>query len=146
MSGSGNPVEIPTPEKSAGERDGCRKSTNKEDAVKKRPDRISENVRNQIWMCPGLSTFPNSEYVYAIFSTAVALFWGKGGRCIAESKPLSVIFTILTHCLDTSAVNNYFVRMTGKWSCGDTMAKGSAPLARLDDWERSTTGSNPRMV
>ena len=104
------------------------------------------NARNQMRMCPELSIFSNSEYVYAIFPIAVALRWGKGGREITESEPLSVIFTTLTHCLNKTAVSNYCVRTTGKWSSADTMVKGPSPLAPLDDWERSTTGPNPRMV
>ena len=55
-------------------------------------------------MSKDLERYSNSEYVYAIFPIAIALFWGKGGRGIANSKPLSMIFAILTHCLNTTAV------------------------------------------
>ena len=77
---SEQPVEIPAPEKYAGELTGYRKSMPKSDDVEKRLDRISEYVGDQIWMCPELSIYSNSAYVYAIFSIAVALSWGKGGR------------------------------------------------------------------
>ena len=118
----------------------------KSDAVEKRIGPISGNTRNQIWMCPSLSIYSNSEYVYAIPPTAVALFWRKGGRGISESKPLSMIFAILSHILNTTDVNNYSVRTTGGCSFEDTMAKGSFPLAPLEGWGRSHSGSNPRSV
>ena len=134
LSLSGQPVEVPVPEQSSGGLPGYRKSMSKPDAVVKCLDPIPGNIRNRIWMCPSLSIYSNYEYVYAIFPIAVALFWGKGGRVIADSRPLSMIFAILSHVLSATALNNYYsVRTTGEWSCEDTMVKGSAPLAPLDD-------------
>ena len=74
LSVSGNPIGIPTPEKSPGELDGYKVSMNKAGAAEKCREPISENVRNQVWMCPELSVFSNSGYVYAIYPIAIALF------------------------------------------------------------------------
>ena len=73
-------------------------------------------------------------------------FLGKGGRAICLSRPLSSIFTILSHCLSTTAVNNYSVRTTGKWSCGDMVLKGSFPLVPLYDFGKYPNGHKPRNV
>ena len=97
-------------------------------------------------MCPELSAFSNSGYLYAIYPIAVALFWGKGGKEICFPRPLSLIFTIPPHCLNTTDVNNYSIRTTGKWSYGDTVVKGSAPLAPLGDFGKYPNGSNPRIA
>ena len=110
---SEQPVQVPVPELSAGELSRYGKSMPKSDAVEKCLDAISENVRNQIWLCPSLSIYSNSAYVYAIFPIAVSLFWEKGGREIAESMPLSMISTIPSHVLNTTDVNNYSERTTG---------------------------------
>ena len=94
---SEQPVGIPPAPESI--RANCLDTENlcqKSDDVEKCLGPISENARNQIWMCPDLSIYSNSEYVYAIFPLAVALFWGKGGREIPESVPLSTICAILS--------------------------------------------------
>ena len=91
LSVSEQSVEVPAPELSAGELSGYRRSMPKSDAVAKCLDPISENVRNQIWISPSISIYSDSEYFYAIVSIEVALFWGKGGREIAESRLLSMI-------------------------------------------------------
>ena len=93
-----------------------------------------------------ISIYSNSEYVYAIFSIAVSLPRGKGGREIAESRPLSMISAMLSHVLNTMDVNNYSVRTTGKWHCGDTRAKWSPPLTPREDSGMSPNGPNPRSV
>ena len=59
--------------------------------------------------------YSNSEYVYAIPLVAIALFWGNGARRIAASKPMSMIFTILTHRLNATARTNYSVWAKGQW-------------------------------
>ena len=97
-------------------------------------------------MCPELSAFSNSEYAYAIYPVTIALFWDKGGEEICFARPLSLIFTILPRCLNTTGLNNYSVRATRKWSCGDTFVRGSAPLAPLGDFEKYPNGSKPRIV
>ena len=51
----------------------------------------------------------------------------KGGREIAKSKPLSMIFTILTHCMNKTEIDNYFARTQGRWFGLGKMLKGSAP-------------------
>ena len=79
VSASGNPIEIPTPERSPNEFDWCKVSTNKADAVEKCLGPIAENARNQGCMCPELSVFSNSGYIYAIYPIAIALFCEKGG-------------------------------------------------------------------
>ena len=73
-------------------------------------DPISGNVRNQVWMSPELLCYANSEYAYAIFPIALALFWEMGGKEICLSRPLSVIFEILSHFLSATDTNNYSVR------------------------------------
>ena len=95
-------------------------------------------------MSPGFLVYSNSEYVYATFPIALSLFRGKGGEEICLSKPLSAIFTILPHCLNTTATNNYSVRTNGKWSCEDAILKGSAPLEPLAYFEKYPIGSKPR--
>ena len=143
---SEQPVEVPAPELSAGELSGYRKSMPKSDAVEKWRDPISENARDQMWMFPSLSIFSDSEYVYAISPISVSLSRGKGGREIAESRPVSMIFVISSHVLNKPDVNNYSVRTAGKWSCEDTMVEWSVPLAPLEDWEMPHNGPNPRSV
>ena len=97
-------------------------------------------------MCPELGVFSNSEYVYAFSAIAIALFWEKGGEEICLSRPLSLVFTILSNFLNTTAVNNYSVRTMGKWSFGDTVLKESGPLAPLGDFGMSPNGPNTRNV
>ena len=61
-------------------------------------------------------------------------------------RPLSSIFTMLSHFLNTTDVNNYSVRTTGEWSCGDTALKAPGPLAPLSDYGKYLNGSKPRIV
>ena len=107
---------------------------------------ISENVRNQVWMCPELSVYSNSEYVCAIFPIALARFRGEDGKAICLSRPLSVVSAILSHCLNTTATSNYSVRTNGKSSCEDSILKGSVPLASLDDFGKYPDGPSPRIA
>ena len=107
--------------KSANEMSGYRTCMRQLGAIQKRPPAISENVRNRIRMSPELSIYSNSAYVYAISPIAIALFWGKGGRGIAESEPLYMISTTPTHCPNTTGISNYSVRTKGRWFCEDTM-------------------------
>ena len=60
----------------------------------------------------------------------------------------TIVFDIRNspHCLNTTAVDNYSVRTTGKRSCGDTVSKGSSPLAPLDDFGKYPDGPNPRIA
>ena len=106
---------------SGNEMSGYRLPMSKEDDVRKSPLPISDNVASRVWMSHDLSIYSNSEYVYTIFSIAVALFWDQGCREIAQSEPLSTICTILTHCLNATAINNYFVRTQGRWFGLDAM-------------------------
>ena len=125
---------------SAGEMAGYSPSTTREDAVQKSLAPRNLNDRAKIWMSQDLKIFPNSEYVHAISPIALALFWGKGGREIPTSEPLSMILTILTHCLNTSDVSYYFARTQGRWFCLDAMLRGDAPLAPLGDFPGNPTG------
>ena len=113
--------------KAANEFPGYRPSMNKEDDVRKSPLPISDNVTSRAWMSRDLSIYSNSRYAYANLPSAVDLFWDQGGREIAHPKPLPMIFTITTHCLDATATNNYFVRAQCRWFFLDTMLKGSFP-------------------
>ena len=72
LSVSEQPVGIPALEQSAGELSGYRKSMPKSDDVEKCLAPISENVRNQIWLCSSLSIYSNSEYFYATFPITVS--------------------------------------------------------------------------
>ena len=65
---------------------------------------------------------------------------------ILLSRPLSLIFIILPHCLNTTDVNNYSISAIGKWSCEDKVLKESPRRPPLNDFERSPNGSNPRIV
>ena len=93
-------------------------------------------------MPPDLNVYANNEYVYAIYPIAIALFWERGGKEICESKALTVIFTIMTHCLNVTAPNNYAIRAVGKWSCGNTIQKGSVPIAPMGDFLENPEGSD----
>ena len=110
-------------------------------AVRKSLDPIDPKVRNKTWMSPELCVYANNEYVFATFPIALALFCDKGWKEICESRSLTVIFTILTHCLSTTATNNYSIRTLGKWSCDDTIQKGSVPLAPVGDFPENPHGS-----
>ena len=61
-------------------------------------------------MSPEFLAYANSEFVYAISPIALALFWEMGGKEICLSRPLSVIFEILSHFLSATDTNNYSVR------------------------------------
>ena len=91
---------------SAKEVSGYRQSMPPGDAIQKRLSPISENARNRVWTSRELGVYSNSEFVYAICPIAIALVWGKGGRRIVDSESLSMISTILTHCLNTTAISN----------------------------------------
>ena len=106
---------------------GYMSSMSEEDAVRKCLLPISDNVTSRDWMSRDLSVYSNSEYVYAIYPIAVDLVWGQWGREIAKSESLSTIFAILTHCLNTTDNNNYFVRAQGQWFCLGAMLKWSFP-------------------
>ena len=56
------------------------------------------------------------------------------------------MFAILSHCLNTTATNNYSASANGKWSCEDTDLKGSAPSVPLDDFGKYPHGSKPRIA
>ena len=130
----------------ANEVDGYRFSTSLEGAVRKCLLPISLDDRAEIWMSRDLKVFPNSEYANAIFPIAISSFWGKGGRGIPNSKPLSTIFAILTHRLNKTDIDNYFVRTPGRWFFLDTMLKLPSPLSPLDDFPGNQSGPNPRMA
>ena len=80
---------------------GYRKSTSIEDDVRKSANGINISGRNKIRAPRDISvTPPNSEFFYEACPAAIALFWGNGGRKIHRPGPLSMIFAILTHCLN----------------------------------------------
>ena len=130
----------------ANELSGYRASTTKENDVQKCHSPISDNVRKRIRMSQDLSIYSNSEYVYAIFPSAVAFFLDKGRRKIVLPKPLSMIFTIPTHCLNTTATNNYSIRTKGQWFCLGSTLIGSSPLAPLVDFDKKPDGPNPLLA
>ena len=129
----------------ANEVSGYRASMALEDAIRKCLAPISENARDRIRMSLELSVYSNSKFAYAIFLIAISLFRGKGGREIGESKPLPMIFAILTHCLNKTAIRNYSVSAKSQWFCQDTMLLGSSPLAQLEDFRKFKDGHNPRL-
>ena len=90
--------------------------------------------------------YSNSAYGYAISPIALVLFRGKGFREIATSQPLSMVFTILSHCRNTTAVRNYFVRSEGQLFGLDAMLKESFPLSPLESFPYGETGPNPRLA
>ena len=122
---------------------GYRVSTTQEDEVLKSLLPINLIGRAKIWMSRDLKIYSNSKYVYASFPIFLAMFWPKGDRGIPRSKSLSMIFTILTHCINTTDINNYFVRTQGRRCCRGAMLKESAHLAPLDDLAEKPTGENP---
>ena len=103
----------PTANLSPNEMTGYKGPTYREGEVQKRLLPISLGGRSKIWTPRDLEIYSNSAYVYAISPIALALLRGKGGREIAMSGPLSIIFAIQTHCLNTAAVNNYFCQEEG---------------------------------
>ena len=92
VSVSERPLEVKTVPKTGNEVSGYESVLKHHQAVKKSLGPIDPNVRNKTWMSHDLSVYANNEYVYATFPIALALFWGKGGGEICQSKPLSVIF------------------------------------------------------
>ena len=145
VEGSASEQAAPTaPEKvlTANKFPGYRLYIPKVDAIRKCLAPIPDNARARIWMYQDLSLYPNSVYVYAIVSIAIALSWDKGGREIAESKPLSMICAILTHCLNTMDINIYSVRTKGQRFCQDSMLIASSPLAHLEVFGKFKDGRN----
>ena len=65
----------------------------------------------------------------------------RGG---VESKPLSMIFAILTHCLGATDINNYSLSAKGRWFFEDTCLEWTSPLSPLKDWEGCRIGPNSR--
>ena len=102
--------------------------------------------RAKIRMSRDLRIYSNLEYVYAIFPIALALFWCKGGREIANSEPLYMIFTILTHCLNRTDGGNYFVRTDGRRFCLGALIEESSPLSPLDSRTGGGKGPNSRLA
>ena len=92
VSASGRPAEIKIVRETGNEVSGYESVLKHHQAVKKSLGPIGPNVRNKTWMSQDLSVYANNEYVYATFPIALSLFWGKGGKGIWRSKPLSVIF------------------------------------------------------
>ena len=142
---TGEPENVAV-ELSANTHAGYRISTPQENAVQKSLLPANLNVRTQVWTPQGLSISANSEYAYAIPPIALALFWGKGGREIAESKPLSMISKILTLCINTTSIYNYSARGNGQWFSPDTMIKAPVPLAPLDAFSVDKVGPVPRLA
>ena len=52
----------------------------------------------------------------------------NGGRAIVTSKPMATVFAILSHCRNTTAGRNYFVRADGQLYCTDAMLGESIVL------------------
>ena len=94
-------------------------------------------------MSQDLKIYSSSEYVYAIPPFALALWWGNGGREISRPKPLFMVFTNLTHCLNTTAGNNYFFRTQCRWFCLGAILKGSSPVSPLSMMSRKPNGGKP---
>ena len=99
----------------------------KEDAVQKSLLPISDNAPSPVWMSRGRCVYSNSAHDYAILPIAVALFWDQLCREIAHPEPLSMIFTILTHCLNTTDIANYFAWAQGLWFSLGAMLQLSPP-------------------
>ena len=61
-----------------------------------------------------------------------------------------MIFRILTHCLNTTDINNYSIRTKGRWFFEDTVLVGSFPLSPLSSRRlgggESKDGPNPRIT
>ena len=130
----GGSLSEPSPDKpdgdlSANDVSGHRPSTNQEGAAKKSLLPICLNARRVDLDVSRSISIPNPEYAYAVFPIAIAFSRGKRGREIANSKPVSMIFPILTHCLNKGDINNYFVRTMGPLFCLDAMSRGSSHLA-----------------
>ena len=87
---------------------------------------------------------PNLEFAYAIFAIAIAMRLGGGCLEIARSIPTTMIFTILTHCLNSAALNNYFSRADGRRFFLDTAIKGLEPLAPMAPSSGGMKEPNPR--
>ena len=139
---TGEPSKSPN-EFSANSTPCYRISIFQENAVRKILIPENLNCRAKVWMAQDLSIYTNSEYVYATYPIALSFFYGKGCREIAELKPLSMISTILPHGLNTTDINNYFVRTDRRWFWLDTSIKGLAPLAPLDTFSPLRSGRTP---
>ena len=110
--------------KTANETSGYIGVLKRHQAARESLDPIDPEARNATWISPELSVFSNNEYVFATFPIALALFWDNGGKEICESRSLTVIFTILSHCLSATAANNYSLRTLGKCLAKTRFKKG----------------------
>ena len=124
--------EIVSPELYSDELDGYRISTRRGNEVRRILLPANLNVRAKVWMSRDLRIYSNSEYVYAIPPIALAVFWDKGGRGNPTSHPFSMIFTILSHWLDTSDVRNYLAigrrSMASHWRNVDSVCPFGASV------------------
>ena len=137
---------VTVPVLTANEVSGYRTCTSKEDAIRKRIAAISENAQNRILMSQELSIYANSEYVYAIFSIAIALFLDKGSRVNCRVGAIVYDFHDSNALFEQNGSSNYYVRAKGRWFCEDTCLSGSSAISPLGNWERSRIGPNPRNV
>ena len=72
-------VERPAARKPPKEIYGYKSALTKDEAIKKCLGTMSDQARDQVWMSPDLLIYSNSEYVFATFPIALALFLGQGG-------------------------------------------------------------------
>ena len=100
-------------DKAAGDLVLDRISISKEDEARRHLNSAIINVRSKIWMSRALKIFPNLEYFYDVSPFPSCVVLEKRGRCIPQSQSLVMILAILTHCLNATAVDNYFVRAEG---------------------------------
>ena len=110
VSASELPEEAKRVAKTANEVSGYSPILKTYQAVRKSLGPIGAKVRNKTLTSQDVSVYASNEYVFAKFQIALALLWDKDGEEICESMPLTVILTILTHCLSATDPNNYSIR------------------------------------
>ena len=101
--------------------------------AQKRTDAINANVRNAARRSSDLRFYSISGISYALTDrnrACLESMWGLGG--VFVSKPLSIISTILTHCLNSPSIGNYFIRAECRGSRLNAAIKGLAPLSLPD--------------
>ena len=84
-----------------------------QDAAQKVTTCINENVGETVWMSRDLSIYSNSEFFSLPDGSRRLRCSGVNGG-IWRSNPLSMIFTTLSHCLNSTSISNYFVRPDGQ--------------------------------
>ena len=145
ISASGIPADVPTAERSPNELSGYKPVLKKHDAVKnvspqsrKTPETRSGCVRN----------FTPIQILNTSTQSSQSLLPCSGEKMGGRNLSTKTVVCSVRNTLALSKHNGYkqlFCKNKRKWPCADTILKGSAQLAPLDDFEKYQNGSSPRI-